>query len=547
MPTYPRIKTFKSGFYDNKKVNGVDDRVYSAKQMRKPYDVIYTDGIKPDADGTAGTHFQVTSAGGMNIAIAPGFAKVGGAWIENEASYIIGLEDSEAVDRYDCVILQNDDSYDVRDSNIYIKPLYEVPTSVNLKLANGENVSEVCLAYVKVPAFSTDISTITDTRDDAELCGIMSGVGAMVVRTYNSVSESTVKDQTDIPINIPQYNKSRGDTLIVTVEGRVFTEGVHYTILSNTHIRLTVGLPVIYTKVGFQVLKNVNAAGAETVVQEVAQLRGEMTSANKILEHHYYCNGLTDNVVISNLVTNFQSGGTDYASMRLVIHGTFGATSWRGGEGTADKPYYWIGAAQGSASKRRVTLDFTDCSDIRINCTIGTVNIVFFGMDCRVIGANVIATGGTTIYMFSTSDVTTVYAENCRFWITCDSGGFIARSGTFKDCRASVTNSGLHSYCFAPISGSLLRVFGGEYYAYTGSADHVSAIVGLTSGENAVAILYAVNAPTSARSGYNQTNSIYQTTGMISCTDLISALPLKVETGLANIRGTLAFSKPGLM
>jgi hypothetical protein len=149
--------------------------------------------------------------------------------------------------------------------------------------------------------------------------------------------------------------------------------------------------------------------------------------------------------------------------------------------------------------------------------------------------------------MFSTAGGTSVYAENCRFWITCDSGGMIARSGTFKNCRASVTNTGLHSYCFVPTNDSLLRVEGGEYYAYTASADHVSAVVGLTSGTNAVAILYAVNAPTVARSGYRQTNSLYQTTGMICSTDLISALPLNVVSGQSNVRGTVALSKANLM
>lgn len=551
MPTYPALKTYKSGFYNNKKVNGADDRVYNAMQMRKPYDVIYTDGIKPEADGTAGTQLQVTSTGGMNIAVAPGHAKLGGAWFENESSFVIGLDEAGSADRYDCVILQNDDSENVRDSNIYIKSLSDVPTSSNLGLTRNENVYEVCIAYVKVTAFATSISDsdITDTRDEGSLCSLMSGVGAMVVRTFNNTVYSETGGQKTIAIGIPQYNKSR-DILIVSVEGRVFTEGIQYTVLSNSNIELTIGLPVIGTRIDFQVLKNVNAAGAETVVQEVAQLRGEMTAANRILEHHYYCTGLNDNITISNLVNAFQSAATDYGSMRLVIHGTFGATSPPLGEGTADNPYYWFRAAQGGASNRRVILDFTDCKQIAINCTPGTVNIIFFGMDCRVIGANVIATGGTTIYMFSTSGATTVYAENCRFWITCDSGGFIARSGTFKDCRASVTNSGLHSYCFAPISASLLRLEGGEYYAYTASADHVSAIVGLTSGENAVAILYAVNAPISARSGYNQTHSIYQTTGWVSCTDLIcdiTKMELNVVTGQSNIRGTLSFSKPGLM
>lgn len=547
MPTYPITKTYRGGFYNNKKdASGNDDRVYTAEDVRKPYDTVFTDGIKPEADGTAGGVLAVTATGGMGISVAAGHAKLGGAWFENDGAYNITLDAGGSAVRYDCVIIQNDDNDEVRDASIHIKSLSAVPTINNLQ--RDGKIYEICVAYIRVPALATSISAsnITDTREDGSLCNVMSGVGATVVRTYHNTVFSERLGQTGVTIGIPQFDKSR-DTLTVIVEGRVFAEGVNYTIPSNTYIELALGLPVIGTRVDFLVAKNVNAAGAETVVQEVGALRAEMTAANKTLEHHYYCNGATDNVNISNIISAFQSGYTDYANMRLIIHGTFGATSPRSGAGTSDNPYVWIRAAQSAASSRRVTLDFTDCRQISINCDAGTVNYIFYGFDTRIIGANVIATGGTTIYMFSVAGGTTVYAENCRFWITCDSGGFIARSGTFKNCRASVTNAGLHSYCFVPIAASLLRLDGGEYYAYTGSADHVSAVVGMTSGTNAVAILYAVNAPTTARSGYYQTNSLYQTTGMICSTDLISALPLNVVSGQSNVRGTIALSKAGLM
>ena len=94
----------------------------------------------------------------------------------------------------------------------------------------------------------------------------------------------------------------------------------------------------------------------------------------------------------------------------------------------------------------------------------------------------------------------------------------------------------------------MVRIYNGEYYAYTGDANSRSAIVG-QSGADAVSILYGVNAPTSARSGFYQTNAVYQVSGggMVCCTDLISALPLSVISGASNIRGTVAKSKAGLM
>lgn len=546
MPTYPTTKTYRGGFYNNRVVNGSNDRVYSAEDVRKPYDVVFTDGIKPSADGTAGEALQVTAAGGMNIAVAPGHAKLGGAWFENLSPYYITLDEAGGSDRYDCVIIRNDDSESVREPLIHIKSLAVAPT-VN-DLIRSDDIYEVCVAYVRVPALAASVTDadIEDTRTEGTLCNVMSGVGAVIVRTFRNTYFSETANQTAIPIGISQYDRTR-DALTVLVEGRVFTEGANYTIASNQTITLAIGLPVVGSKVEFVVTKNVSAAGADTVVLEVGELLTKMNAVDKILESHYYCNGVNDNVLIGQIISEFQTGYTDSGSLKLVIHGTFGANAPAGGAGTSDNPYYWVRAAQGGASSRRVTLDFTDCRQISINCEAGTYNTIFFGMDVRIVGVNIVATGGTAIYMFSTAGATTVYAENCRFWVTCEAGGMIARSGTFKNCRASVTNATWHSYCFTPLSASLLRLDGGEYYAYTGSTTHVSAVVGLTSGENAVAILYAVNAPTVARSGYYQTNSVYQTTGLISCTDLISALALNVLSGASNIRGTLAISKAGMM
>lgn len=540
MPDYGSI-TYRAGFYDSKNENGTDDRVYTAQDLRMPYTSIYTKGIKPAADGTAGETLKVTTAGGLKIAVAAGEANLG-AWFINDAAFNITLDNHTGSARYDCVIIRNDDNEDVRMPSIYIKSLSRIPTANDL--TRNEKIYEICVAYVTVPALSGAI-TIVDTREDGQLCNVMSGVGATVVRTFRNTVYSERAGQTGVTIGIKQFDRQR-DHLTVIVEGRILSNSA-YTIPSNTYVELALGLPVIGTRVDFEVRKNVNAAGADTVVQEVGGLLNDMANVERTLKNHYYCNGQTDNINISNLVNNYLTNYTDYSSMRLVIHGTFGATAPRGGTGTSSDPYYWFRAALGAASSRRVILDFTDCSEISINCDNNSHNIIFFGMDTQIIGANVRATGGQTIYMFSAAGASSIYAENCRFWITTTSNGLIARSGTFKNCRASVTNSGLHSYCFAPISASLLRIEGGEYYAYTASTEHISAVVGLTSGENAVAVLFGVNAPISARSGYLQTHAIYQTTGKISCAYLISELPIQEVSGSANYNGTITLSKAGLM
>jgi hypothetical protein len=107
----------------------------------------------------------------------------------------------------------------------------------------------------------------------------------------------------------------------------------------------------------------------------------------------------------------------------------------------------------------------------------------------------------------------------------------------------NVTNN---SYCFLPFSGSLLRIYGGEYYAYTGSSSSQSAIVG-QSAANSITILHAVNAPSVGFDDYRQTNSLLQWEGggELRCTDLVSKLPMIVVAGNAEIRGTIVLSKAG--
>lgn len=547
MPTYPDIETFKGYFYNNKVINGANDREYSAQDLRKPYDAVFTDGIKPEADGTVGNVLKVTAKGGMAISVAEGYAKLGGAPVENIAPFLITLDNATSTVRYDCVILRNDDADDVRKPSIHVKSLSRVPTINDLERTN--TAYEICLAYVVVPAFATSIfdSDIIDTRDDGSLCNVMSGVGAMVVQTFRNAYFSETTNQTIIPIGIKQYNKAR-DQLTVLIEGRIFTEDANYIINDNESITLTIGLPVIGTKVEFEVAKNVNAAGAETVVLEVAELLKDMATVEKKLEHYYYCNGVNDNVNISNIVKAFLSADF-YHSMKLHIIGHFGFTQMASGAGTIANPYklFDFGTFQ-SAPKPKAILDFTECEEISVGVENGKYTIIFGGSAIDVIGANVYAantTAETVIRMFDNA-VIRLKAEDCRFWITGYKNCIIANNGTFNNCRGSIANATENSYCFMPSTYGIVRINGGEYYSYTGNSAKQSAIVG-QSDNNAVSILNGVSAPTIARSGFYQTNSLLQWTGggVLCSTDLISALPMVVVSGISNIRGTIALSKAG--
>lgn len=549
MPTYGAI-TYRGGFYNNKRVNGADDRPYTAKDIRKPYDTIYSDGVLPIGDGTAGDTLKVTATvatGGMNISVGVGNAKVGGAWFENTGVFNITLDTAGSEDRYDCVIIRNDDSDEVRAPSIYIKTLNHIPTVADL--TRNADIHELCIAYVRVPAFATEITDedIIDAREDGSLCNVMSGVGAVVIRTYRNTYFSERANQTVIPIGIEQYAKNR-DELIVIVEGRIFAEGSNYIIGDNSReITLTIGLPVVGTRIDFEVRKNVNAAGAETVVQEVAELRREMTVANKKLERHYYCNGVNDNENISKIVRDFMSLNF-YHSMKLRVIGHFGFTQFLGGTGVGSntlKLFDFGYFAKGT--KPKIIIDFSECEEIAFLAESGKYTVVFGGTHFEIHNANIYTdnTALNTIVRVFDDNAISIKAVNCGFLISAYQNSLIAVTGSFENCTGRVANIAHNSYCFNPLSNGILRITGGEYIAYTGSSAMQSAVVGQSDAQ-AVSILYGVSAPTVQVSGFYQTSALLQfpSGGEMRCTDLISALPVNVTAGISEIRGTIAKSKP---
>ena len=244
---------------------------------------------------------------------------------------------------------------------------------------------------------------------------------------------------------------------------------------------------------------------------------------------------------------DFLSGG-DYGSMRLVVHGHFGATAYLSGRGTLGDGYRWFDFDV--TSNRRVVIDFSDCSELTIPIVAGYYNYVFYG-SIHIEGATVIAnetTSGTACQVFG-GRTFVYYARDCRFYVSGNMHSYISNGGTFENCRGSVSNVRYYSYCYYPNDDVLLRVIGGEYYAYRGDSSRC-AVVG-HAGATAVTILYGINAPTLDRAGYTQQYSVYQQnssgTGILSCTDLVSELPIEVISGLSNVRGTIALNKPNMM
>jgi hypothetical protein len=298
------------------------------------------------------------------------------------------------------------------------------------------------------------------------------------------------------------------------------------------------------TKITVNLGNFIDGEGMATALAQYTRLVQDVSNLKASGEYDYICNGVNDNILISNLVKTYLQGGTDYGSMKLNIIGNIGMSAAAKGTGATATPYAWFDFA--IESNRNIIIDFTRCGQIAPTIINGSYNHIFDTVNANIIGATVIAsnTATDTVIRISGAASGAIKFENCRFYITAYKNGLVGLRGTYTNCRGSVANVTENSYCFLPSSYGAVKIIGGEYYAYTGDANKQSAIVG-QSGADAVSILYGVSAPTAARGGYYQTNSILQWAGggVLSCTDLISELPMIVVAGISNIRGTIEKSK----
>ena len=556
----------KSGFFNALLTNGEYDRKYNADDYCDNLAVVISNGVLRGVDDD----LKVTATG-MVATVGVGRAWINGHYYVNDTAYSFSAVSAPIGGaRYDRVFLRLNKELTVRSVSLVYQqgtagnnPVKPAPTRTG-------NIYDLVLADIYVGTNATSV-TVTDTRGDAELCGwVYSTSGddsffksldasfnvwfeekkdtlasVTLFKRYNwrTVLSTATKSVT---FNIPQYD-AETCFIEVYVNGILETAGVDYT-ASGSVLTFT-GTLIAGSEIEVKCYKSIDGTGIESVADEITELQNEVAALTAKDEYVYVCNGVNDNVLISNIVREFQAG-TGYGSMRLSVYGTFGATAAARGSGTANSVYGWFNFYQETAPTRRCVVDFTNCSAISLPITDGTTNIVFYGSWVEVVGANVIANNSTanTIIRIFNSSAGVVRCENSRFWVTAYQDSYISNSGTFTNCRGSIANVVNNTYCFLPSGTGLLRINGGEYYAYTGGSSYRSAVVG-QSAADAVSILYGVNAPTLARSSFYQTDAIIQFAGggMLNCTDLISALPVTVVSGISNIRGTIAKSKAGLM
>ena len=533
------------------------DRNYNADDLSDFLSIVCDTGvIKTNTANNEPQGLRVVAANGLAVNVNYGKAVIKGkAFISDTTESFTISANGTSSNRYDYVVIKFDNNISERNIKLELRTGTSAkPTVANLTRAG--NIYELMLGYITVAPSASSVGEITDTRGDAELCPWFTAVkgyddyyDAIVQAHESTVTLSSISNTviTDLPSKL--YNE-RYSLIEVYTNGIKEPESAFSASVNGGYIVITFNSQkAAQTKVTVILNNFIDGEGMQTALAQYTQLLQDVTELKAGSEFNYICNGVNDNILISNIVKAFYSVN-DYKSLKLNIIGNIGISQAVSGTGTSVNPYTWFDFTKQVETNRVATVDFSNSGSITPTIASGKVYYIFKAEEIKIIGANVIASNtntNTTVKVFSSTSGK-IYAENCRFWLTCYVDSLIAHTGTFVNCRGSVTNITSNSYCYLTASSGMVRVYNGEYYAYTGDANTRSAVVG-QSGADAVSILYGVNAPTSARSGFYQTNAIYQVTGggIVCCTDLISTLPLNVVSGASNIRGTIAKSKPGLM
>lgn len=146
------------------------DRVYDADSFSDWLKKFFTTGVFVD-------EMQVTAAGGMYVQVGGGYVNVGGKVMQFDQSKLtVGTADSRYY-RIDSVIVERNDT----DRQFYLK-IVPGGTSTESSVTGvtptrSGGIYQLVLARIKVKPGATYITQqdITDTRADADLCGIVAG------------------------------------------------------------------------------------------------------------------------------------------------------------------------------------------------------------------------------------------------------------------------------------------------------------------------------------------------------------------------------------
>lgn len=174
----------------------VYDRAISSEPLRNLLHKLFTDGILPDVS----TNLQVVAGTGMNVVVKSGFAIVQGCLKLEENDRTLAIQASSATnDRIDTVVLRLNSNDDQRYCDLYVREGMPATNPVRPNLVRSDSIYELGLADIFVTKTITSItqSKITDTRYEAERCGVISSLSEYDTTTIYKQVQADLKEFKD--------------------------------------------------------------------------------------------------------------------------------------------------------------------------------------------------------------------------------------------------------------------------------------------------------------------------------------------------------------
>lgn len=514
------------------------DRNYNADDLSDFLSIVCDTGVvktNSDASGVP-QGLKVVVASGLTVNVNAGKAVIKGKAFINDAleAFTVKPNGTNAT-RYDYIVIKYDNNVSARTITLELREgTSTIPTAS--VLTDAAKVREIMLAYIAIAPSASSV-TVTDTRGNKDLCPWFTAVkgydeyyDAIVEKHESTVTYTVNPVITDLPSAL--YN-AKYSLIEVYTNGIKEAETAYTASASGGYIVITFATAkAVGAKITVIMNNFIDGEGLTTALAQYTELVKTVATLQTAGGGNYICNGVNDNVVISELVKSRLNDSEAKGAVRLNIIGNIGFAAPVSGTGATTNPYAWFNFDV--AASRKVILDFTQAKTLTPAVTNGTTNIIFKTVvDLTVIGASVVVINNTTDTTVKAFDGEKVTAENCSFVFDAYKDSHIATRGTFNNCRGEITNTINNSFCFD--NKGVLRINGGTYCAYCGSG-YISAIMGQTINYT-VCLMYGVDAPTATKSGYAQNYSIYATGGQIDCTALMSRLAVKKLYG--EIRNTI--------
>lgn len=365
------MSTIKCGFFNS--IN--KDRLYTAEEMTRPYELLVSNGVFATPKGTPSDYLQVYASEGMNLTVKAGRGIFADKWFLLDGDMAISLESAEVtLNRIDSIVVRVDSSEAVRAASIVIKKGVPASNPAPPEVTRASLIKEYRLANILISAGATTIQqmNITDTRGSAD-CGWVTSLIEQVdtstlyiqwqdafdawfkdvketlststlIRSYTSYYVTSAQNESVIPINISQFNYNL-DILQVYINGLMLIRDVEYTSDNNDTITLTDPVDA-GTPVSFVVYKSVDGSDAETVVQQVYALQN-IVESTKLTSNS---GGVKRSITSGDLLTTFKSMGVGFHTIlasNTVTNIPKAGQYYRCFGHITDLPYGWIIAIGG--------------------------------------------------------------------------------------------------------------------------------------------------------------------------------------------------------